>query len=107
MFLARSACTVSVAFLLAVLLAGCGGGGGDLTANIVESKLDNARGISGVVSDPSCTETTEEGEPQSFECTATYSGVSATLIVIESEDGGLIVSVAARGGGLADIFYVD
>ena len=106
MFLARSACTVLVAFLLAVIPAGCGGGSGNLTADVVESKLDNAWGPRGVVSDPSCTEITEEGSSlRSFECTATYSGVSATMFVVEGEDGGFIVTVP--GGQTPELFYVD
>ena len=90
---------------LAVLVALAACGGGALTAEGVESKLEER----GAVRDASCVETTEEGSDlPPFQCTAKYgsSGESATIVVVESDESGVTATVFV-GGTIVDFFSLD
>jgi hypothetical protein len=58
-------------------------------------------------SEASCTESTEAGsDSQAFSCETTYSGQSASVAVIEIEDGSFNATVMV-GGAIVDFFVVD
>lgn len=87
---------------LALVLAACGGGGGGTSADDIASKVGDR-----LSSEASCTESTRAGsDSQAFSCDTTYSGQSASVTVIENDDGTFNATVMV-GGGIVDFFVVD
>lgn len=87
---------VLLGLLLALVLAGCGGGGSRLSAGDVEKKLANR-----INEKVSCTETTAQGRKlQTFTCTDEKPG--ETVLVAEGKDRSLVATIFDDQGKLVD-----
>ena len=87
--------------LAALVLAGCGGGGGLGPREIAARIADKTRGAR-----PTCVETTGKGkELRAFSCVGTRLGGRATYIVTENGSGDYAVVVLV-GKQVADFFVL-